>query len=308
MKKLLLRIGAFALDTIFVIIISTMFCMIPFINPNLKEISTNQDALDHEVELAKDLKDRTKNYIKDNKINKFEYKEILDDFPTYYELFKDVVIDAELTDDFKDNIQNRIDEHYVTMANDYSYTISKLSLNTTIITIIIYMLYFGILPFFTKGQTLAKKILHLKVVDSVDEEKDIPLWKYLVKAFLICEIVFTIINLIIINTMSKNAFINISYWLNQARYFYEIAFLICLVLREDQRSIHDLLLGTTVILIDKKGNKIPDSNYALKEQSKIEELTEEKANSKKPTTSKKTTMTKKTTNKKEEVVAEKVND
>lgn len=301
MKKYFLRFGAFLIDTVIVLIATVLVCLIPFINPNLKEMGDKQDALNHEIELARNLKEKTENYIKDNKINKFEYKEILDDFPTYYDLFKDVVIDEELTDDFKNNIQTKIEEKYIITANDYSYGISKLSLNETIVNIVICMLYFGVLPFIMNGQTLAKKILRLKVVDNKDEKRKIPLWKYLVRAFLICEIVFTIANLIMINVMTKDIFINATYWLNKARYIYEIIFLICLVLREDQRSIHDLLLNTTVIRIDKEGNKIDNPTY-ISSDIKQEEVKEEKESF-----SKKTTVKKRQRNK-EEVKAEKVND
>lgn len=310
MKKYLLRVGAFFIDTVIALVIASLICLIPFINPNVDKIAENQDALNHEYELAKDLKEKTENYIKDDKINQFEYKEILDQFPTYYELFKDVVIDEKLSDEFKENIQNKIAEKYTGIANDYSYDISKMSLNQTIITVVVYMLYFGVLPFVMHGKTPAKKLLRLKVVDTKDEYKNIPIWKYLIRAFLICETVFTIANLIMINVMSKNAFINAGFYINEAKYLYELAFLICLVLREDQRSIHDLLLGTSVILLDKEGNKMPDPIYTLPNTS--QEVKEDNASKEVKTSAKKTTKkstkNNKTNKKKEEVKAEKIND
>ena len=310
MKKYLLRVGAFCLDMLIVYIIASIICLIPFINPNVDKIDENQKALQQEYELAKDLSEKTENYIKDNKINQFEYKEILDQFPTYYELFKDVVIDEELKDEFKDNIKNNINEKYTGIYNDYTYTINKMSLIQTVVTIITCLLYFGVLSFINHGQTLAKKLLRLKVVNTRDEEKDIPLWKYLIRAFLICETIFTITNLIMINVMPKNAFINVSYWVKQTQFLYELAFLICLVLREDQRSIHDLLLGTSVILLDKEGNKVPDPIYPLPDTTqevKDEKVVKEVKSSPKKTT-KKNSNTKKVNKKKEEVKAEKIND
>lgn len=305
MKKYFLRVGAFVLDTIIAIIIASIICLIPFINPNVDKIEENQSAYNHETELARDLSEKTKNYIKDDKINQFEYKEILDQFPTYYDLFKDVVVDEKLSDEFKDNIQNKIAEKYTSIANDYSYDISKMSLNQTIITVIIYLLYFGVIPFVMHGQTPAKKLLRLKVVDAKDEEKNIPLWKYLIRAALICELIFTVSSLVMISLMSKKAFINASFYLKQAQYLYELAFLVCIVIREDQRSIHDLLLGTSVVLIDEK--KMPDPIYTL--PNTTVEVKETPKDVKK-TTKKNTTKnaSKKKNAKKEEVKAEKVND
>lgn len=304
MKKFFFRLGAFFIDTVIALVLSAIICTIPFINPNVNKIEENQETLNNEYKLVQDLSEKTKNYIKDDKINQFEYKEILDQFPTYYELFKDVVVDEKLSDEFKDNIQSKIEEKYTGIYNEYSYTISKLSLNQTITTIIVYIAYFGILPFIMHGQTPAKKLLRLKVINSKDEESDIPLWKYIIRAILICELIFTVADLIMINVMSKNAFISASYWLNEVKYLYELAFLVCLVLREDQKSIHDLLLGTSVVLLDKAGNVIPNPVYQKEEPIKeIEEVTSPK---KKTTTSKKTTKNKSA--KKEKVKAEKVND
>lgn len=310
MKKYLLRVGAFCLDMIIVYVIASLICLIPFLNPNGDKVAENQKSLQYEYELAKDLSEKTENYVKDNKINQFEYKEILDQFPTYYELFQDVVIDEELSDEFKDNIQNNINEKYTGISNDYTYTINKMSLNQTIITIIICMLYFGVLPFKMHGQTPAKKLFRLKVINTNDEEKDIPLWKYLIRAFLICETVFTITNLILINVMPKNAFINASFWVKELQFLYELAFLICIVLREDQRSIHDLLLGTSIILLDKEGTKIPDPIYTLpntNQEVKDDKVVKE-VNSSPKKTSKKSSNAKKTNKKKEAVKAEKIND
>ncbi|MDE5630780.1 MAG: RDD family protein, partial [Bacilli bacterium] len=182
-----------------------------------------------------------------------------------------------------------------------------------IITIVVYMIYFGVLPFIMHGQTPAKKLLHLKVVGTIkvvndkDEEKNLPLWKYLVRAFLICETIFTIANLIMINVMPKNAFINASFWVKELQFIYELAFLICIVLREDQRSIHDLLLGTCIIFVDKEGNRIPDLVNTT-DAKEVEEVKENKEiNSPKKKSTSKNNSKKKNT-KKEEVKAEKVDD
>lgn len=304
MKKFFLRVVAFALDIIIVSILSALVCAISFINPKGDEIQDKKEALQYEETLARDLLERVPNYIKDDKISQFEDKEILESFPTYYNLFQDVVIDEELSDEFKDNIVSNINSQYVDTANDIAYSITKISLNETIICFIIYMIYFGLVPFFLKGKTLSKILFRLKVVDNEDETRKIPLWKYLVRAFLICELIFVIIDTILFYLLSKSNYINASYWILHAQYIYQLAFLICMILRDDQKSIHDLLLGTKVIRIDKEGNSIPDPIYTLPDTNI--EVKEEKKD-KKSSTNKKTTTKKKST-KKEEVKAEKVND
>ena len=74
-----------------------------------------------------------------------------------------------------------------------------------------------------------------------------------------------------------------------------------MIIRDDQRSIHDLLLNTRVMLMDKNKNEVFDVLFTeedLKQEEKEEKLEDKKE-------VKKTTKKKK---EKEVVVAEKVND
>ena len=94
-----------------------------------------------------------------------------------------------------------------------------------------------------------------------------------------------------------------NYWISQFRYIYEMLFLIVMIIRDDQRSVHDLILNTRVMLMDKNKNEVFDVLFTEDEVNKDkEEVKEEKKDIKK------TTEKKSNKKVKEVVVAEKVND
>ena len=59
--------------------------------------------------------------------------------------------------------KEKITTYYTEKAADYNYKMQKMSISNSIITLSVTLLYFGILQFFLKGQTLGKKILKLSV-------------------------------------------------------------------------------------------------------------------------------------------------
>lgn len=303
MKRVLYRIFAFVLDLVLVSVVIFGLSSINFINPNIDEINYEYEKVSKTQETYLEFKDEIKNMVKDSRIIDEEYEKITTDYYEYIDLFDEVELNEDLTNSFIDSIDNEIDLKYQEIITKYNYKIQKLSVYENIIAIILYILYFGVLAYVLKGQTLFKKVFKLRTIDLKDESKKIPLWKYIVKAILICEIVILVTDIICVATFKESLYISASYWISQIKYIYEMAFIIVLIMRDDQRSIHDLLLNTKVVRYDKAGNIIEDQMFIKEEvvENTKKEIKEVNKTKKQPT--------KKTTKKKKEVVkAEKVND
>lgn len=303
MKKIIFRIIAFALDLLLVSSIVIGISSIPGVNKNTAKLNHQYQLVNQSRDTYNDFKKNYSKYTDDSKITKEEYQEISEKYPDYQILFKDVEIGEDLKNKFIDSIPAKIDNQYREILTDYNYKIQKLNVSENIMAIVIYILYFGVLAYFLKGQTLFKRIFKLRVVNKDDVNKKVPLWNYIVRALLVCEIVLLATDLIFVLTLNKNAYITSSYWLSQVKYIYEMAFLIVLIIRDDQRSIHDLLLNTRVVRYDKEGKVIEEQLFALEEPKEVKEEPKKKTTSK----SKTTTQTKQK-KKKEVVKAEKVND
>ena len=230
MKKIIYRLLAYAID----ILLVTMLTMGITYLPMFKETNSKVGAI--YVSLS---------------TNELTYNALTEKIDKYYE---DAKFSEEVTNELKSDISKNIKETSVDIKNDYAYQINKYNIVQSIIGVILYILYFGVLQYVLKGQTLGKKLFKLKVVGM--EKEKVSLLNYILRSILVCEIIITAIDLIFLTTMSKSLYIASNYWLLQAKYIYEIGFIVVMIIRDDNRSVHDLLLNTKVIMLDKNGKEI----------------------------------------------------
>lgn len=258
MKKIIYRFAAFIIDMVICTIIIMLLSSVHFFNPLGKEADSTYQRWSGAVQNREDFNGYFERMLADDVIESREYQVITDDYDSYSSVFVDVKIDEEITEEDQQKLLEDIDIKYIEIINEYGYKINKLIRYQTIISIIIYMLYFTTLEVIFKGQTLGKKLLHVKVVDNKDINKKIPIWKYALRTVLSCEVIFLILEVILVTTLKQKTYISFEYWISNIKYIYEMAFLACIIVRDDQRSIHDLLLGTKVIRIDSSGKEIED--------------------------------------------------
>lgn len=298
MKKIINRVLAFVIDMLICTVLTILLSNIPFLNPNSAKVTVlyNEQAVEQARYEA--FKEKLEVYLDDAEIVEDEMKEIKGEYDTYSKLFEGIKVREEVTNKKKDEIRAGVDEAYIAKINDFQYKIAKTNAYTTVISFVIYILYFSILPIVLKGQTIGKKLLRLKVVDAKDVTKKVAAWKYFVRGILVTELLLIGLDLVLVLTIKLNPYLITSYWISNIRYIYEMAFLIVMIIRDDQRSIHDLLLNTRVMLMDKNKNEVFDVLFT-EEDLKQEEKLEDKKEVKKTTKKKK---------EKEVVVAEKVND
>lgn len=255
MKKIFFRILAYILDFGLVSIILLGLSYITFINPESSSINLKYNEYYNIVNRYRELYDNVGGYFEDGKITEVEYDEIVKKYPEHFSVFDDIVIDEDTKDSDVEVIKEKLDEKQKEINDDFSYKITKLNVRSTIISVIVYILYFGILQYILKGQTVFKKIFRLRVIDNNKAHKKVPLWKYIVRSILICEIVITITDLILLFALKQSAYLVSNHWILQIKYIYEMLFLLLIIVRDDGRSVHDLLLNTNVVRFDKQ-NKI----------------------------------------------------
>ena len=282
MKKILLRVGAFVIDMLICIVITVLLGQISLINPKNSEVAVLYQELSIEGAKYDSFIDDVEAYFKDGELVEEELTKIKTDYDTYSILFEGVNVKEEITNKKKDEIRGKIQETYINKINNINYKISKANVYQSIISFVVYVLYLGVVQWLMKGQTLGKKLFKLKVVNKNDIDKKVPLWNYLLRAVFVSELLLIGTDLILAMVLDLNPYLTANYWISNLRYIYEMAFLIVLIIRDDQRSVHDLLLNTRVALFDKSGNEVKDVLF-LEEDEKEEETKEEKKDIKKST-------------------------
>ena len=299
MKKMLFRVLAYAMDMVIVSAITLLISTISFVNPGYKEYKAQYEEITGIRSTYYDFASEYNKVIEDSKITTEEKDKLNEKSPEYTELLNDY-IDKDLSDEDKTKINDNVQELFSNKYNDLAYNMTKNNSITKIVTIMVTILYFGIIQYILKGKTVGKYVFKLRVVNNKDIEKNVPLYVYIARAILIGEVLLIAADLITLYATNQEAYLGASNIINTIQYMYEIAFLIVMMMREDGRSVHDLLLNTRVALFDKAGKEVIEE--------KKEEVEEVKKEEPKKVTSKKTTTKKKTSKKKEFVSAEKVDD
>lgn len=266
-KRIIYRILAYIIDILLVTLLTFGLTYLPcFKNTNQKvgayyvSLSTNEVMYNNLINILDD-------YYEDAKISESEMAEINDKYANYAKCFKDIKVEEEVTNKMKSDIETNIKKTYVDTKNNVSYEINKCNVSQSIIGIVLYILYFGVFQYFMKGQTLGKKLFKLKV-KKCDDSK-FSLLSYIIRSILVCEILITGLDLIFLLTMNKSMYITSNYWILQVKYIYEILFIVVMIIRDDNRSVHDLLLNTCVVRMDKEGNEIKEQLFEEKNEKNI---------------------------------------
>lgn len=134
---------------------------------------------------------------------------------------------------------------------DLNYRIAKVTYLNQIVSICAYLGYFVVMPIFTKGQTLGKKIMKIKIVDTNDE--NVSANKLLIRALILYSIAANILNLILLLVVDKSTYMTISGLIGNLFNIILIVSFVMILVRKDKRGLHDLISGTKVISTEESG-------------------------------------------------------
>ncbi len=134
---------------------------------------------------------------------------------------------------------------YMNQSMDISYEIAKQSGLGTIITIVIYILYYVVFQFYNKGKTLGKQVMKIEVISL--EQEELTMNQLLFRAFIINSILVNTIILLFTIFGSKNLYMGSTAIFMTVQYVLMIASAIMIGYRKDGRGIHDFIAHTEVI-------------------------------------------------------------
>ncbi len=97
-------------------------------------------------------------------------------------------------------------EEFVDEYQDLYYKNKKDTMTQSAITLTITIAYFVIFQYMNKGQTIGKKILHLRVVDN-NTEKPLSIFKGLIRSLLIWNILSGTLGIVLIYILNKESYI-----------------------------------------------------------------------------------------------------
>ena len=269
MKKIWKRILAYIIDMMVILIISQSLSGIPFINKQLDKYNKYYQEYTELVETYTGFKVELTNNFKDQKLTEKEYNSLIKNYPSYKDRLTKSYEDQKLTEKEYNALVKEIDNKYQSDYEEVYYQVEKNSITYFVIYLIAVFAYFVGFNKITNGQTLGKKLTRLKIVNSKDNSKPIPIWSYLVRAILLYQPIYYIVKLIGINILSMNQYYNITSIFYDIQYYLELIIIAMVMIRQDGKGLHDFLAKTRVVLLDKDGNEIEEPSIQLIKKKKI---------------------------------------
>lgn len=147
--------------------------------------------------------------------------------------------------DFAGEVMNNPEKANDSNLNEISYNLSKTGLVTNVITLVVTALYFVGFQYINQGQTLGKKLLKIKVVDSDNNRPKF--YQILIRALLINSIITNTISDVLISTLSKSAYMTSLQYVQLIDMAIMATSFILIMFREDGKGLHDMIAGTKVV-------------------------------------------------------------
>ena len=265
MQKFFKRLAAYVVDIFIINILATLVASISFINPQYADYTADYETYLELYSQRIEVMDDIDSAYEDQAISAEELDNLKNDY-TYFGTEFDVLNDkTEVTQEDIDGLKESITNSYNDQFYDINYSLEKNMMIYNVIYIVMIIIYFGLLPIFTSGQTIGKRLLRLKVVTK--DGKDAGFVRYTVRSLILYQSVFTIIQMILVGTLSVDNYYTTIDFVTIARDLVYYVILFMVMVRIDGRGLHDFIAGTKVVMLDREGNVLPDETYAPVEKT-----------------------------------------
>lgn len=270
MKKVFFRTFAYFIDIIILgIILTCVVSVIPVFN-NKKTEELNKEYTSVFSEYV-DINKNYDKYLEDKIINDEEFNEIKEKYPNISgNIEKYVNNEVE-----KEKFNEELFDYAKKFAIESDYKTNKLNLGRYITEFALTIIYFGVIQFVLKGQTIGKKIFKLFVVD---EKDSVPSLKVLlIRSIFTSTIVFSLLNSILALTLNLKTYSSLYTYITGASSFYLVFMYAVVVFREDGKGLHDMLLKTHIKMLNEEKVEVKED----KEEKEVKTLEYKEKKSKK---------------------------
>ena len=170
--------------------------------------------------------------------------------PQYDDYMKDY---QEYTEAVKQSAKGEISTEDLT---ELSYNVAKRSVNISIITIVVSLVYFVGFQYLNKGQTLGKKILKIKMVDTSEDK--LKIYQVLLNSAVINNLITSTISILFILYLKKGVYFKYSEVLSLVETGLLLGSLAFMIMRNDGKGLHDLIAHTNVVAETKQHDVVAE--------------------------------------------------
>ena len=191
-------------------------------------------------------------------ISENQIKQAQEKFPEYKEVIDIRYEKKTITEDEYKELSEKTDKVYIKLDKKGLYKVESNNIVYFVLYIVVVLLYFGLFNWYTNGQTLGKKLMRLKIVNSKDSDKRVPIWSYIVRALVLYQPINYLVKLIGVIFMDYSMYYDTVKIISSVQGYLEMLILAMMVIRVDGRGLQDMLARTRVVSYDRNGNIIED--------------------------------------------------
>ena len=129
---------------------------------------------------------------------------------------------------------------------DINYQLDRSNIYGAVISITLTIIYFVVFQKYNNGQTLGKKLMGIKI------DGDLSLFKYFIRSLILYNLFINIAKVILILNISKEKYIKLNDTLFIIALIIEVGIFIMVTMREDKRGLHDIIVDSNVVSIERK--------------------------------------------------------
>ena len=262
MNKTVKRFIAYFIDMLIISIISMSIGYLPLFNNNLNDYKKEVKEYNKEYTNYLSFKTNLEKYYNDKKINNKEYEK-LEKYDNYNNYLNKYYKNNNISKKNYSKLIGDIDKDWLKKNKQYNYDISSKSKIDNIISFIVIIAYFMTCNLLTKGKTIGKIIMKLKIVSN-DDNKEPSCFNYLIRCLILYNPLYYITIIIGTYLLKVNEFYLWSYAMSNIKNYLEIIIIIMIIMRKDKRGLHELLSKTKVIdITDNNNPKEDDENITI---------------------------------------------
>lgn len=165
-----------------------------------------------------------------------------EDYNEYTKVYEEYT--TEMTNELNSGSAEVNDEKLLSL----NYKVLKSTTKLSIITLTVTIIYFGIIAYLLKGQTLGKKLFKIKVTDLEGNLPNPGL--FMLRSIILTNFIPQVVSLFILILASEKTYIDTNVYISYITmllYFLIVGFII---FRTDERGLHDIICKTKVIEIN----------------------------------------------------------
>ncbi len=158
----------------------------------------------------------------------------------YVDKYQDVY--EKYTEFSKENQKGTVDQDQLM---NYTHDIYYYRVVSSAVSVGLLILYFGVLQMVWHGQTVGKKIFKIQLVSNND--KKLHFGNYLIRVIILNNILFTVLSDVLVFVLDVKPFYYVAYVLSLISSTIYVANILMIILKSDNRGLHDILAGTKVV-------------------------------------------------------------